>query len=141
MCSISHENEVVNQNSSTQKQMKKSKCVEYWKFLCICAYSISIDTFKASIPRTLENLAGWVTELCTFDFYWILNFGFLWYSSFVINFLRFFKRYFWPTKILLLRYSQNNYQICLYKLNLMCKEFCYEIINISAVSQAVFCYY
>ena len=34
-------------------------------------------------------------------------------------------------KILLLRYSQNSYQIWLYKLNL----------NISAVNQAVFCYY
>ena len=44
-------------------------------------------------------------------------------------------------KILLLRYSQNNYQIWLYKLNLMCEEISYQIINISAVNQAVFCYY
>ena len=38
-------------------------------------------------------------------------------------------------------FSQNNYQIWLYKLNLMCEELSYQIINISAVNQAVFCYY
>ena len=68
-------------------------------------------------------------------------FGFLWYSSFVINFPRFLKRCFMLMKILLLRYSQNNYQIWLYKLNLMCEELSYQIINTSAVNQGVFCYY
>ena len=38
-------------------------------------------------------------------------------------------------------FFQNNYQIWLYKLNLMCEELSYQIINISAVNQAVFCYY
>ena len=47
------------------------------------------------------------------------HFGFLWYSSFVINFPRFFKRLFRPMEILLLWHSQKNYQIWLYKLNLM----------------------
>ena len=64
------------------------------------------------------------------------HFGFLWYSSFVINFPRFFKRLFRPTKILLLRHSQNNYQMWLYKLNLMCEEFFYQIINTSAVNKS-----
>ena len=44
-------------------------------------------------------------------------------------------------KILQLRHSQNNYQIWLHKLNLMCEELHYQIINTSAVNQAVFCYY
>ena len=93
-------------------------------------------------PRMLEMLAGCLTELCASHFYWIFfHFGFLWYSSFVINFPRFFKRYFRPMKILPLRYPQNNYQIWLYKLNLMCEELFYQIINISAVNQAIFCYY
>ena len=69
------------------------------------------------------------------------HFGFLWYSSFVINFPHFSKWYFRPVKILQLRHSQNNYQIWLYKLNLMWQELSYQIINISAVNQAVFCYY
>ena len=46
-----------------------------------------------------------------------------------------------PTKILLLRHSQNNYQMWLYKLSLMCEELSYQIINTSAVNQAAFCYY
>ena len=78
-------------------------------------------------------------------FWFLLDFifiyGYLWYSSLVINFPRFFKRYFRPMKIILLRYSRSNYQIWLYKLNLMCQELSYQIINISAVNQAVFCYY
>ena len=69
------------------------------------------------------------------------HFGFFWYSSFVINFPRFFKRLFRPMKILLLRHSQNNYQIWLCKLNLMCGELSCQIINTSAVTQVVFCYY
>ena len=40
-------------------------------------------------------------------------------------------------KIHLLRYSQNKYQIWLHKLNLMCEELFFQIINISAVNQAV----
>ena len=35
----------------------------------------------------------------------------------------------------------NNSHILLYKLNLMCENFSYQIINTSAVNQAVFCYY
>ena len=66
------------------------------------------------------------------------QFNFLWYSSFAINFLLFFKWYFRSMKILLLRYPQNNYQIWIYKLNLMREELCYQIISISAVNQAVF---
>ena len=41
-------------------------------------------------------------------------------------------------KILLLRYSQNNYQTWLYKLNLICDELFYQITNILAVNQAIF---
>ena len=44
-------------------------------------------------------------------------------------------------KIFLLRYSQNNYQIWLYKLNLIFEELSSQFINTSAVNQAVFCYY
>ena len=55
------------------------------------------------------------------------HFGVLWYSSPVINFLRFSKWYFRAMKIVLLRYSQNNYQIWLYRLNLMCDELSYQI--------------
>ena len=36
---------------------------------------------------------------------------------------------------------KNNYQIWLHKLNLMYEELSYQIINISTVNQAVFCYY
>ena len=39
-------------------------------------------------------------------------------------------------KILLHRHSQNNYQIWLYKVNLMCEELSYQIIHTSAVNQA-----
>ena len=42
-------------------------------------------------------------------------------------------------EILLLRHSSKNYQIWLYKLNLMCEELPYQLINTSAVNQAVFC--
>ena len=42
------------------------------------------------------------------------HFDFLWYSSFVINFPRFCKQYSGQWKILLLRYSQNNYQISVF---------------------------
>ena len=69
------------------------------------------------------------------------HFDFLWYSSFVINFSRFLKRLFRPTKILLVRHSRNNYQLWLYELNLMCEELSYEVIDTSAVNQTVFCYY
>ena len=68
------------------------------------------------------------------------HFGSLWYSSFVINFPRFFKRLLKLMKILLFRHSQNNYQIRLNKLNLMGEKLSYQIINTSAVNQAVFCY-
>ena len=54
-----------------------------------------------------------------------IHFGFLWYSSFVINFSHFFKGLFRTTNILLLRHSQNNYQMWLYKLSLMCEELSY----------------
>ena len=54
-----------------------------------------------------------------------IHFGFLWYSSFVINFPHFFKGLFRTTNILLLRHSQNNYQMWLYKLSLMCEELSY----------------
>ena len=92
--------------------------------------------------KMLESLAGCLTELCTSDFYWIFfHFGFLWYSSFINDFPRFYKPYFRPMEILLLRYSQNNYRIWLHKLNLMCEELAYQIKNISAVNQAVFCYH
>ena len=41
-------------------------------------------------------------------------------------------------EILLLRYSQNNYQTWLYKLNLICDELFNQNINILAVNQAIF---
>ena len=51
--------------------------------------------------RILNSLAGCVTELCASYFYWFFffHFGFLWYSSFVINFPRFLKRLFRPMRI------------------------------------------
>ena len=69
------------------------------------------------------------------------HFDFLCYSSLIINFPRFLKRLFRPMKILLLTHSKSNYQIQLYKLNLMCEKLSYQIINTSAVNQTVFCYY
>ena len=69
------------------------------------------------------------------------HFSFLWYLNFVINFPCFFEQLFRPMKLLLLRHPQNNNQIWLYKLNLMCEELSYQITNTSAVNQAVFCYY
>ena len=99
----------------------------------ICFMVFRMEQVK---PKMLDSFAGCLTELCA-----SFHFGFLWYSSFVINFLRFSKQYFRPMKILLLRYFQNNYQIWLYKLNLICEKLSYQIINISAVNQAVFCYY
>ena len=68
------------------------------------------------------------------------HFSFLWYSRFVINFPHFFKRLFRPMKIPLPGHSQNNYQIWLYRFNLMGEELSYQIINTSAVNQVVFCY-
>ena len=60
----------------------------------------------------LDGLAGCLREFTLLISIEVsFHFGFLRYSSFVINFPRFFKRYFKPMKILLLRYSQNNYQI------------------------------
>ena len=88
--------------------------------------------------RMLDSLFGCLRELCASDFHWIF-FSF-WLSlifSFAINFPRFFKRHFRPMKIFLLRYSQNNYQIWLYKLKLMCEELSYQIISISAANQAI----
>ena len=41
-------------------------------------------------------------------------------------------------QILLLRHSQNNYQMWLNKLSLMCEELSHQIINTSGVNQAVF---
>ena len=90
------------------------------------------------LSRMLESLAGCLTELCAPDFYWIF-FSFrlfiFSYSSFFIDFPRFYKRYFRPIKILLQIYSQNNYQIWLHKLNLMYEELFYQIINISAAKK------
>ena len=52
-------------------------------------------------------------------------FAFLWYSSFVSNSPCIFQRLFWLTKILLLRHSKKNYQMFLYKLDIMCEELSY----------------
>ena len=133
---------------------KSSQLLQRIAFLVFCTISF---TFIAGIFERrslfvwncfcvwkiiLESLTGCLTELCALDFYWIsINFGFLWYSSFVINFPRFFKPLFWLMKVLLLRYSQNNYQIWWYKLNVMCEELSYQNINNSAVNQAVLFYY
>ena len=44
------------------------------------------------LPRMLKSLAGCLTELSASDFYWIFfSFRLSWYSSFAINFPRFFK--------------------------------------------------
>ena len=76
----------------------------------------------------LNSLAGCLTELCTSDFYWIL-FSFRLSLTFWLRYqlLTFFQA---ASQILLLRHFQNNYQIWLYKLNLMCEEVSYQIINI-----------
>ena len=81
--------------------------------------------------RILESLNGCLTELCASDFYWIF------FSSFAISFPRFSKGLFKPMNILQLRHSQNNWQVWLDKLNLMWEELSYQIINTSAVNQAV----
>ena len=99
----------------------------------------SIFLYATVLSRMLDNLAGYLTELCASDFYWIVfSFHFLLYSSFVINFMRFFKGILgrWKSS-----YSDIPREIWLYKLNLMREKLSYQIINISAVNQAVFCYY
>ena len=72
------------------------------------------------ISRILESLAHVLLISIEFSF----HFGFLWYS-------RFFKRLFRPVKIFLPGHSLNNYQVWLYKLNLMCEELSYQIMNTS----------
>ena len=64
------------------------------------------------------------------------HFGSLWYSIFVINFSRFFKWIFRPSKVFLLRNSRNNYQMSLYKWNLMCEWISYQIRKTLAVDLA-----
>ena len=145
---------------SSSKYVASEACKTTLKFLekiptdliviCMCI----INAVKKSIfyqclsknhriaARILQRLAVCLTELSASDFYWMFfSFRLSWYFSFIINFPRFFKRLFRPTKILLLRHSQNSYQMLLYKLNLMCEELFYQIINTSPVNQAVFCYY
>ena len=77
-------------------------------------------------------------------FWFLLNFllfplSFICYPRY--QFPTFFQAAFQADKILLLRYSKNNYPIWLYNLNLMCEEISYQIINISAVNQAALWYY
>ena len=99
-------------------------------YLKLCYLELSL--YRSKDVRELSWMSHGVMPS---NFYWIsFHFGFLWYSSFVIDFPRFYKWYFRQMKILLLRYSQNNYQIWLHKLNLMCEELFYQIINISAVN-------
>ena len=102
----------------------------------------SVKTWLWLVSKMLDSLTG-VSQsyalLISIEF--SFHFDFLLYSSFIINFPRFFKQYFRLMKIPLLRYSQNNYQIWLFKLNVMCEELSYQTINISAANQAVFHYY
>ena len=102
----------------------------------------SVKTWLWFVSKMLDSLTG-VSQsyalLISIEF--SFHFDFLLYSSFIISFPRFFKQYFRLMKIPLLRYSQNNYQIWLFKLNVMCEELSYQTINISAANQAVFHYY
>ena len=122
--------------TETQKQasssVMKNNSLFFFVFFSLTS---SAHIWKQIKPRILETLAVCLTELWVSDFYWVF---FLWYSSFVINFPRFFEVAFQADD---LRHSQNNYQIRLYKLNSMCEELSYQIINTSAVNQTVFCYY
>ena len=101
--------------------------------------SIGYKLFNQMFYRKIWFL--WLPWLWILTLIILVVFIFLWYSSFVISFPRFFKRFFRLVNILLLRHSQNNYQIWLDKSNLMCEELSYQIINTSAVNQAVFYYY
>ena len=102
----------------------------------------SVKTWLWFVSRMLDSLTG-ISQSCALliSIGFSFHFDFLLNSSFITSFPRFFKQYFRLRKIPLLRYSQNNYQIWLFKLNLMCEELSYQTINISAVDQAVFHYY
>ena len=122
-------------SSGNESRARKEKMMK-WVFQTL-AKDRDWITFSKDVKK-LDVLQSYPLLICIeFSF----QFGFLWYSSFVVNFLRFFKWLFRPTKILLLRHSQKNYQMGLYKLNSMREGLSYQIINTSAVNQAVFCYY
>ena len=84
---------------------------------------------------------GWMSYALLISLQFSFHFGFLWYSSFGISFPRFFKWLFKSLKILKLRHSHSNYQICWHKLNLMCRKVSNQIITTPVVHQVVFCYY
>ena len=112
----------------------------FFRFFLFSAHLCIIESLLYS--RMLESLARCLTELYASDFYWIFfsfRLSLIFYLCY--QFPAFLKRCFRPMKILLLRYSQNKYQLynCLYKLNLMREKLSYQIINISAANQAVFC--
>ena len=91
--------------------------------------------------RMLRSFHGYFTVLSISDFYWIL-FSIRLSLIFQLGYSRvFFKWLFRQRIVLLFRHSQNNYQMWLYKLNLICEGLSYQIINTSAVNQTVFCYY
>ena len=101
--------------------------------------SNSVNIYTVSVNKDVKEFS-WM--LSASDFHWIFcSFRLSLNSRFVINFPRFFKPLFRPTKILLLRYSQNNYQMWLYKLSLICEELSYQFSNTSGFNQAVFGYY
>ena len=135
-----------NQDVSNQLQNKFDVAVSLPKNICSKrAFGLTNKIYENNLSYSIQEYhRAWLDASRS---YALLNFiefsfhfDFFWYPSFVINFPCFFKCLFRPMKILLRIHSQNNYQIWFYKSNLMCEELFCQIINISAVNQAVFCY-
>ena len=87
----------------------KSQYVQKWYLMWILNYLLNT-------AKNIRELSWMSHRVICFWFLYrfsFFHFGFLWYSSFVINFSLYFKRLFRPTKILLIRHSQNNFQMWL----------------------------
>ena len=89
------------------------KSTTFWKSSlneCVTVFRHTIIWYKQGCQRVQLDFSWRYVLLISIEL--SFHFGFCSYSSFVIRFPRFFKRLFRPMKILLLRHSQNNYQIC-----------------------------
>ena len=87
----------------------------------------SIQMQLSMKPKILEGLDVSQSYPLPISIEFSFCFGFLWYSSFVNNFPHFFKRLFRPTKIHLVRHSQNNDQIWLYELIKCARNFAIKL--------------
>ena len=134
---------------------KISKTVQYYlmfifdelsEFFVIFASNLMFSAVKNVVSFTKDDKeVSWMYHR-VIRFWFLLNFLFI---SALFDILALLlshllcssKWLFRQTEILLFRHSQNNYQMRLYKLNLMCEGLSCQIINTSTANQAVFCYY